>query len=569
MSTFKVTLEIDRVGDKEALAALDVLAAKAKVASGATDGVGTAAKNATREFGEHGKAVNKISRAMESLAVETLGAKAQVGLIGAELGKMALGTGAMIGILAGLAAVSAAYELITRDARAAEAAQKAALAALLDWNKAQHLGPGGTFGDQVSGAAAATARDSSQRSFLARAGSAVFGAGTLGVATGGLIGAYLRNTSKGFEEAKIAVREGQKALDEEVTKAFLERRGKETQILAQNIAANNATHAERRRALQMLKEDTALMQQYIGAGVSGELRASLGSQISGLQGALFPAATGGGTKAAGAAVAKSMADAYQRELARDLAAATKLAVQQGVEDAEVTYQAQHAILDGLLPTREQIAEGIRQVAEQIKEAIANDPVLRAADAAKQMGAQMGHMIADGIAGSLVSALDAGFEKAFSGSGAVGFIEGFGQAILGALGSLMEQMGGALISYGVAMAIFADGMTNPFTSAPAAIAAGAALVTLGAALNAAVRGHGGGGGNYSGGYSSSTGLASIIDRGIINPDTYSSRSAKDITPRQPVTVNATIIGKDDPNAQRQIAEIVTKAAQRGWIGAAPA
>ena len=97
-----------------------------------------------------------------------------------------------------------------------------------------------------------------------------------------------------------------------------------------------------------------------------------------------------------------------------------------------------------------------------------------------------------------------------------------------------------------------------------IAAGALLKSIAGSFGHSGSGGGGGGG---GSYGGSSALGSIIDRGVIDPNTYSQRSGASIPQRQAVTVNATIIGKDDPNAQRQIAEIVTKAAQRGWIGPA--
>lgn len=77
---------------------------------------------------------------------------------------------------------------------------------------------------------------------------------------------------------------------------------------------------------------------------------------------------------------------------------------------------------------------------------------------------------------------------------------WGQNMLGALGGLMQQMGALFIAWGINFALFKDSITsmNPYL----AIAAGVALVGIGAAISASSkRGLEGGGSSSSGGYSS--------------------------------------------------------------------
>src|SRR6185437_2452297 len=60
----------------------------------------------------------------------------------------------------------------------------------------------------------------------------------------------------------------------------------------------------------------------------------------------------------------------------------------------------------------------------------------------------------------------------------------GKSILAGIGSVFEQVGEALIQYGVIMTALLPALENIFTSGPAAIIAGAALAALGAAMQAA-------------------------------------------------------------------------------------
>jgi len=56
-----------------------------------------------------------------------------------------------------------------------------------------------------------------------------------------------------------------------------------------------------------------------------------------------------------------------------------------------------------------------------------------------------------------------------------------------MGQVFEQVGDALIQYGVVMSALAPLLSNPFTAGPAALAAGIALATLGKLMEAAFQG----------------------------------------------------------------------------------
>lgn len=155
------------------------------------------------------------------------------------------------------------------------------------------------------------------------------------------------------------------------------------------------------------------------------------------------------------------------------------------------------------------------------------------------------------------------------AGFAGGWDGFKQAMLGGLGSILQQMGKQLMTTGAALLGLLPALSNPFTSGAAMIAAGALIFGAGAALSAiASKG-------ASGGTSSRPAAGGIGGMGIggpaaanpyafaagsrVNGMTFGQRAAE---PRTPVTVNATIIGPNDVNAQRAIKQLVSNAERRG-------
>src|SRR5262245_673438 len=79
---------------------------------------------------------------------------------------------------------------------------------------------------------------------------------------------------------------------------------------------------------------------------------------------------------------------------------------------------------------------------------------------------------------LGDAITEGFKSAFSGGGISGFLQGFGDVILGGLGAILKRMGEAMIAQGLVMIKLLPFLMNIFTSGPALVAAGAALIPLG-------------------------------------------------------------------------------------------
>ncbi len=178
--------------------------------------------------------------------------------------------------------------------------------------------------------------------------------------------------------------------------------------------------------------------------------------------------------------------------------------------------------------------------------------------ARHMEEALGSALSQGIA--------AGFESAFSGKGIGEAFKSLISATLSGLGNFLEQLGGAAIITGTWLEAFATSVKK--LDGGAAIAAGIGLVAAGAAMKAVAGSFGGGssGSGYGGGGSfGSTGLASIIDRGVINPSSYSNTDARTIKPRSADTF--VFFGVNDPQAVRWFDEMDRKRNQRGSLAGA--
>lgn len=170
--------------------------------------------------------------------------------------------------------------------------------------------------------------------------------------------------------------------------------------------------------------------------------------------------------------------------------------------------------------------------------------------------------------SIASGISTGIETVFSGGGlAAGF-----QKMLGAL---LSGLGDIAIRFGTESAAFMA-LMNTLMKAIASfdpemgLAASFGMIALGATLKAAGSalgkggGHGGGGG---GGYTTTTGtfgggIPQIGSIGPVSPAARGTASSAMLMPMQPIMVNATIIGKDDPSAQRNLLEMIARAQRRG-------
>lgn len=176
----------------------------------------------------------------------------------------------------------------------------------------------------------------------------------------------------------------------------------------------------------------------------------------------------------------------------------------------------------------------------------------------------GEIAGNGFVDTLASSIEAGMARVFQKGANIGSVfAAIGQTALSGLGSIAVAIGRQFLT----TFKFIDVMVTALKRLTPAIGVGAAigLIAFGSAMQGAgnrmgANAGGFGGGGYGGGYSASAGYGStVIDRGIIDP----TRGAG-VAARSANNYNVTIIGPNDPVAQRAIQELIYNAERRGRV-----
>lgn len=515
MADFNLSLDIKTTGDKEAVAKLNAVNAATKQSATTHD---VTAKKAD----EHRLALGKLGRALENYVEQTTGANHVIGELANTMGDFALGAAPMIAILGGIFAVTKAYELLT--ARSKEA-QQAQLALAQSFERIAAM--------DVAGQGAEAARlfngNPNAADPLDRFG--------------------IRGLTQQQADLERRVRAG--------TITVRDINGGGMRTVMSEDAAQAADLLE--KVKRKLQEITPLYRSIVGAGGSME---QAGTRAASLVMSIQADAMG---KVIAPKASPAGQDAAAKDLARDMAAAAKLNTQQQVGTIIENDAIRKSIFGDLIPTKEQIDSAVKEASDHLRDALEHDPILAFHEAVMQLAAQMKMALAD-IVGR---GLSEGFEAAFSGKGIGEAFKSLTASVLAGLGGFMEALGAQMIVIGVGLEAFATAVKS--LNGIAAVAAGVALVAAGAGLKAIAGSFGSdhmAGSSYGGSYSGS-GLSQIIDRGVINPDSYSARSASSIPARPQVNASFTVIGPNDPNAVRGIDEILRRINQRGSLAGAAA
>jgi hypothetical protein len=160
----------------------------------------------------------------------------------------------------------------------------------------------------------------------------------------------------------------------------------------------------------------------------------------------------------------------------------------------------------------------------------------------EMTKQIGDTIRGGLAHTLGDAIFAGFSAGFSGKGLGGIFKALGKSVLAGIGGIFGQLGQIWLTYGATMFKWSNALWNPATSGIAALAIGALLIAMSAALGAAGSGGGGGGG---------PGAVASRPAEITNIK-LTATSVADAARLEPqARIHQTIIGPNDPAAFREI------------------
>jgi hypothetical protein len=211
--------------------------------------------------------------------------------------------------------------------------------------------------------------------------------------------------------------------------------------------------------------------------------------------------------------------------------------------------AKKQIAKGILPTQDDLS---RQIAASMKGMKFPTPQEIAG-----LFHPVGQAIAMGITESLQEGLRQGIAQALSGD-IGGAVKTATSTILRGLGDMFAQIAVKALMMSELMKSFTLWLTtNPWAAAAVALAMMAAATAMGGSA------HGGRGG---GGYGASSGAAAAVANGSAESTTRllwggdSSTMAAGLNPRS--ATNITVIGPNDPTAQRAIQELLNKAGRRG-------
>lgn len=208
-----------------------------------------------------------------------------------------------------------------------------------------------------------------------------------------------------------------------------------------------------------------------------------------------------------------------------------------------------------------VTERFKRIAATMRPAMA--PVLTEV---QKMDLQLRDTFANSVSTAIVAGFSIGIENAIA-SGNIG--EGFK-----ALTTVMlAGLGDAMVQFGTASLAASELMTKIQTSLASLLPGGAtvasiAMIALGAALKGTARaafGRGGGGGGGGAAFSSIS-FGGGMTSGQTTQLIFGSTSATTAAGMQPRSAtNVTIIGPNDPSAQRAMQELLAKANSRGRVG----
>lgn len=186
--------------------------------------------------------------------------------------------------------------------------------------------------------------------------------------------------------------------------------------------------------------------------------------------------------------------------------------------------------------------------------------------AQALAVQLQTTFQETIGNALVGGIVGGIEQAVASGNISDGFKALSSMLLAGIGDAMIKFGTSTAAFSQFMAKITAALTS--LNPAAGLAASLALIGVGAALKGAARGMfgGQGGGNAGsianfggnlGGFASATPTTQIIF------GQTSATTAAGMQPRQ--AMNVTIIGPNDPQAQRALQEMMTKANSRGRIG----
>ena len=172
---------------------------------------------------------------------------------------------------------------------------------------------------------------------------------------------------------------------------------------------------------------------------------------------------------------------------------------------------------------------------------------------ESFGSRIATQISDTFGGAIATGMRSAFQAGNIGAGFMAF----GKSVLAGLGSVFVEIGEHALMGLTFMKAISDAIIawNPIVGAAAAVG----LIALGSAMEAAASGASHSMAHY-GGSSAVGAYAAGAAPGVADPRTIGTASG--ITAAPTIHNHFTVFGKDDPRAQREIAEMIARTARRG-------
>lgn len=216
-------------------------------------------------------------------------------------------------------------------------------------------------------------------------------------------------------------------------------------------------------------------------------------------------------------------------------------------------------------TREQFGAGRERRGELIRGMIPQFGAIALTEA-QTLAVELQTTFQQTIGNALVGGIVGGIEQAVASGNISDGFKALSSMLLAGIGDAMIQFGTSTAAFSQFMAKITAALMS--LNPAAGLAASLALIGVGAALKGAARGmfggqRGGGAGSISNFGGNLGGFASNIPTTQIIFGQTSATTAAGMQPRQ--AMNVTIIGPNDPQAQRAMQELMNKANSRGRIG----
>lgn len=251
---------------------------------------------AAQATGAHGIQLGRLNMELGTAIGRFTGVNTGVTRLGAQIGGAAAGYGIMIAISVAIAAAAKAYDVLTESTRKAKEEQEKETKALEDWYRTQELGKAGEREKQIQ--AETKALDENQKKLIALNATLAQQQNSYDAKTGlrddGSIAATrdaIAKLSTVIQHERDVIAAANKDVVKSETDTFLAQRDAQVQAISDRLHYNEQDGAARKQALELVRQDQALYQQYLKAPVTPEtsaLVAAYAKQLQQLDDLLYP-----------------------------------------------------------------------------------------------------------------------------------------------------------------------------------------------------------------------------------------------------------------------------------------